>query len=136
MTMQETYERNVLVNSVVSAVCPIDGVSFATDDPATWEIQPSAGATATQIAAGNAALRAFDASTVAEKTAKRKRIDATHDADANPSLAFLIELVRKQHDRIAELERAAGKVAKDFAAIKAETAAEFIAGDKVKKNAK
>lgn len=80
MNMQEIHDRNVLVESAVSAVCPIDGITLATNDPATWTIQPRADATPEQIAAGNAALRAFDVSTVADTT-KRNKIAAFAASD-------------------------------------------------------
>jgi hypothetical protein len=80
MNIQELHERALLVESAVSAVCPIDGIVFVTNDPATWTIQPAASATPEQIEAGNAALAAFDLSTVADTT-KRNKIDAFATSD-------------------------------------------------------
>lgn len=127
MNMQEIHDRNTLVESAVSAVCPIDGVVFATNDPATWTIQPRADATPEQIAAGNAALRAFDVSTVRAESGRRKRREVVSALlGKDPTMDLILRAIKKLYKEIADLKKAGGKPVRTFAEWQAETLGEFI----------
>lgn len=99
LTFQEIHERNCAIHEAIEAVCPIDGISFAADDPSAWKIQPKAEATREQINAAQALLASFDTAKAVEKTAKKKRKDAIAAMDAD-----VVKLLRAMHVRLMVIE--------------------------------
>lgn len=100
MDFLRIHERNLAIHEAVEAVCPIHGISFAADDPATWKIQPKEEATREQIDAANALLASFDSAKVIEKTVKKNRRDVVKNIDR-----AVLKLFREMHKRVAAVER-------------------------------